>query len=100
MAISWIVFACVFPDALLDILLHATLPDRHRNQNSKGVLNWLAGLDYRRTLARARSGIGIFLAVLLVIFIAGLILQGSDKASAKAHGPDLEYLKSVNTVAP
>jgi len=49
---------------------------------------------------RALSGIGIFLAVLLVIFIAGLILQGSDKASAKAHGPDLEYLKSVNTVAP
>jgi len=55
MAISWIVFACVFPDALLGILLHATLPDRHRNQDSKGVLNWLAGLDYRRTLDPARS---------------------------------------------
>jgi len=49
---------------------------------------------------RALSGIGIFLAVLLVIFIAALVLQGSDKVSAKAHSPDLEYLKSVNTVAP
>src|SRR5215469_17315355 len=49
---------------------------------------------------RALSGIGIFLAVLLVIFIAVLVLQGSDKACAKAHSPDLEYLKSVNTVVP
>jgi hypothetical protein len=42
--------------------------------------------------------IGVVLCLLIVAAIVGL--RSSDNPSAKAHGPDLGYLKSVNSVAP
>ena len=50
--------------------------------------------------ARALLHIGVPLCVLLLIIVAAAVLQNSNKPSAKLHSPDLEYLKSVNSVAP
>src|SRR5215831_8517030 len=44
--------------------------------------------------------IGILLCVLLLIVVAAVVLFSGDKPSAKLHNADLEYLKSVNSVAP
>jgi glyoxylase-like metal-dependent hydrolase (beta-lactamase superfamily II) len=44
--------------------------------------------------------IGVVLCGLLLIVAAIVGLRSSYDPSAKAHGPDLEYLKSVNSVAP
>ena len=38
--------------------------------------------------------------VLLVVATVVLLLRSSDNPSAKLHSADLEYLKSVNSVAP
>ena len=43
-AISWIMFACVFGGALLGMSLRATLPEQHQNTDSKDVLKLLIGL--------------------------------------------------------
>src|SRR5215469_16056545 len=48
----------------------------------------------------ARLWIGVLVCVLLLIVVAVVILRGNDKRSAKMHSPELEYLKSVNGVAP
>src|SRR5262245_65072532 len=50
--------------------------------------------------AAARLQIGILLCVLLLIVVALGVLRSNDKRSAKLHSPELEYLKSVNRVAP
>jgi len=70
-----------------------------------GMLVW-AGLSLRngnlRSLMEAPvfSRMGVLLcALLLAVGIVG-VLQGEGKASAKRQDPDLEYLKSVNSVAP
>jgi glyoxylase-like metal-dependent hydrolase (beta-lactamase superfamily II) len=42
----------------------------------------------------------VLLSVLLLIVVAAVVLRSSDNSSAKPHNPDLEYLKSVNSVAP
>ena len=49
----------------------------------------------------ARVWIGSLLCVVLVlIVVATVLLRSTDKRSAKLHSPELEYLKSVNRVAP
>lgn len=48
----------------------------------------------------ARLWTGLLLCVLLLIVVAGVVLRSPDKRSAKLHSPELEYLKSVNSVAP
>jgi glyoxylase-like metal-dependent hydrolase (beta-lactamase superfamily II) len=50
--------------------------------------------------AAARLRIGVSLCVLLLIVVAVVVLRSNDKRSAKLHSPELEYLKSVNRVAP
>src|SRR5215813_11797137 len=50
--------------------------------------------------AAARLWIGVLLCVLLLIVVAVFVLRNNDKRSAKLHSPELEYLKSVNRVAP
>src|SRR5262249_32048089 len=37
---------------------------------------------------------------LVLIIVAAVVLRRSDNPSAKRHSSDLEYLKSVNSVAP
>jgi glyoxylase-like metal-dependent hydrolase (beta-lactamase superfamily II) len=44
--------------------------------------------------------IGVLLCVLLLIVVAALVFRSGDKPSAKLHSPDLEYLKSTNSIAP
>ena len=44
--------------------------------------------------------IGVLFCVLLLIVAAIFVLRSGDKHTAKIHNPDLEYLKSVNNVAP
>src|SRR6266567_1825628 len=48
----------------------------------------------------ARWRIGLLLCALLLIFVAVVILRSPDKRSAKRHSPELEYLKTMNSVAP
>ena len=43
-AVSWIMFACVFGGALFGMFLRATLPEQHQNTDSKDVLKLLIGL--------------------------------------------------------
>src|SRR6266700_1406000 len=50
--------------------------------------------------AAARLWTGVLLCVLLLIVVAVVVLRSNDKRSAKLHSPELEYLKSVNRVAP
>jgi len=47
-----------------------------------------------------RWRIGLLLCVMLLIVVAVVVLRSPDKRSAKLHSPELEYLKSVNSVAP
>ncbi len=44
MAIGWIVFGCVFAGALLGMFLRRTLPEQHRDADSRDVLKMLGGL--------------------------------------------------------
>ena len=44
MAISWIVFACVFGGALLGMLLRAVLPEHHLSTESKDIVRLGMGL--------------------------------------------------------
>ncbi len=44
MAISWIVFACVFGGALLGMFLHAALPEHHLSTDSKDIVKLGTGL--------------------------------------------------------
>ena len=44
--------------------------------------------------------IGALLCVLLLIILALVVLQSSNKPIAKLRNPDLEYLKAVNSIAP
>src|SRR5499426_490200 len=46
------------------------------------------------------SRVGVLLCVLLLIVVAVVVLRSGDKPSAKLHSPDLEYLKSTNSIAP
>jgi glyoxylase-like metal-dependent hydrolase (beta-lactamase superfamily II) len=48
----------------------------------------------------ARWRIGLLLCVLLLLVVAVVILRSPDQRSAKRHSPELEYLKTVNSVAP
>src|ERR1700757_265646 len=48
----------------------------------------------------ARWRIALLLGVLLLTVVAVVILRSPDRRSAKLHSPELEYLKSVNSVAP
>ena len=50
--------------------------------------------------AAARLWIVALLCVLLLIVVASVLLRSNDKRSTKVHSPELEYLKSVNRVAP
>jgi glyoxylase-like metal-dependent hydrolase (beta-lactamase superfamily II) len=47
-----------------------------------------------------RLRIGLVLCVLLLIVAAFIGLRSNDKRSVKLHSPELEYLKTVNSVAP
>src|SRR5262245_38092375 len=49
---------------------------------------------------RSRLWIGVGLCVLLLIAAGVVVLGSNDKRSAKTHSAELEYLKSVNSVAP
>jgi Zn-dependent hydrolases, including glyoxylases len=42
----------------------------------------------------------VLLCVVLLIIVAAVVLRSNDNASTKRHSADLEYLKSVNSVAP
>ena len=42
----------------------------------------------------------IVLCAVLIIVVAVVVLRNSDNPATKLHSPDLEYLKSVNKVAP
>ena len=62
MAISWIVFACVFGGALLGMWLRAALPEHHRSTESKdivrlgmGLIGTLAALVLGLLIASAKS---------------------------------------------
>ena len=44
--------------------------------------------------------IGALLVLVLLLAMVLMLTQRSQHASAKAHSPDLEYLKAVNSVAP
>src|SRR5215468_2090332 len=64
---------------------------------------WLALRDER--LHSLFKGAGLLrlavpLCVLLLIVVAVAVFRSGGKPSAKAHTPELEYLKSVNSVAP
>jgi glyoxylase-like metal-dependent hydrolase (beta-lactamase superfamily II) len=48
----------------------------------------------------ARLHIGFLLSALLLIIVAVVLLRGTDNRSSKLHTPELEYLKTVNSVAP
>src|SRR6266496_4767085 len=48
----------------------------------------------------ARWRIGVALSVLLLIVVVAVFLRSDDQSSMKRHTPELEYLKSVNSVAP
>ena len=50
--------------------------------------------------AAARVWIGALLCVLLLIVAGAVLLRSPDQRSAKLRSPELEYLKSVNRVAP
>jgi len=63
MAISWIVFACVFGGALLGMFLRAALPDHHLSTDSKDVVKLGMGV------------IGTMAAIVLGLLIAAA--QGS-----------------------
>ena len=47
----------------------------------------------------ARLWMGLLICVLLLIVVAAVLLRSHDTRSAKLHSPELEYLKSVNSVA-
>ena len=47
-----------------------------------------------------RLQIGFLLCVLLLIVAAVVVLRSPDRRSAKLRSPELEYLKTVNSVAP
>lgn len=51
-----------------------------------------------KTGARLRIGVLMFILLLFVAAVIGL--RSADKRSAKVHSPELEYLKTVNSVAP
>jgi len=44
--------------------------------------------------------IALLLGVLVLIVVAIVLLRSNDQRSAKVHSPELEYLKTVNSVAP
>src|SRR6266496_87109 len=48
----------------------------------------------------ARLRIALLLCILLLIVVAVVLLRSDDRRSAKLHSPELEYLKTVNSVAP
>src|SRR5262245_4325255 len=48
----------------------------------------------------ALLGIAVVLCLLLLVVVTGVVLQSRAKPSARPHSPDLEYLKSTNSVAP
>src|SRR5436190_15973637 len=50
--------------------------------------------------APALLRIGVLLCVLLFSVVAVFVLRSGAKPSARLHSPQLEYLKSVNRVAP
>jgi hypothetical protein len=50
--------------------------------------------------ASTLSRTAVLLCVVLLIIGAAIVLRSSDNASTKRHSADLEYLKSVNSVAP
>ena len=50
--------------------------------------------------ATARLWVGGLLCVLLLIVVGAVLLRSNDKRSTKLHGPELEYLKRVNSIAP
>jgi glyoxylase-like metal-dependent hydrolase (beta-lactamase superfamily II) len=50
--------------------------------------------------ATARLWVGGLLCVLLLIVVGAVLLRGNDKRSTKLYGPELEYLKRVNSIAP
>src|SRR5436189_2722149 len=50
--------------------------------------------------APALLRIGVLLCVLLFSVVAVFVLRSGAKPSARLHSPDLEYLKSTNSVAP
>src|SRR5215469_3926188 len=47
-----------------------------------------------------RLQIGLLLCVLLLIVAAVVVLRSPDRRSARLRSPELEYLKTVNSVAP
>jgi len=47
MAISWVVFACVFGGALLGMLLRKVLPEHHLKEDSKDVVKLGMGVSGR-----------------------------------------------------
>src|SRR5262250_24172 len=47
-----------------------------------------------------RLRIGLLLCVVLLTVVAVVLFRSHDQRSAKPHSPELEYLKSVNSVAP
>src|SRR4030095_12874445 len=49
--------------------------------------------------ASTLSRTAVLLCVVLLIIGAAIVLRSSDNASTKRHSADLEYLKSVNSVA-
>lgn len=53
-------------------------------------------------LGKASAFLRILIALFALLLIAVVVvaLRGTDNPAAKVHSPDLEYLKSVNKVAP
>ncbi len=76
MAISWIVFACVFGGALLGMCLRAVLPDRHLSTDSKDFVKLAVGL------------IGTMSALVLGLLIA------SAKSSFDTQGSELTQMSA------
>src|SRR5215471_14066198 len=70
----------------------------HSTDRDRQEISWASIGGLMKAPAFLR--IGVLLCVLLLIVVAALVLRRGDKHSAKLHSPDLEYLKSTNSVAP
>ena len=69
MAISWVVFACVFGGALLGMLLRNVLPEHHLKENSKDVVK-----------------LGMALIATMSALVGGLLIASAKSSSDAQSG--------------
>jgi len=98
MAISWVVFACVFGAALLGMLLRATLPEHHLSADSKDVVK--LGMALIATMSALLLGLLIASAKGSYDAQSGEVIQLSaniiqlDRILAR-YGPETKEVREV-----